>query len=159
MNQLRAQLAVSDRRTIVLWALSLSADTVQYLSAKYPDDMRPLLALAKSRAWAQGKIKMPEAKEAILACHAMAKELQDYPDACLCHAVAQGCSTVHTPKHALGYPIYALTALAYQSGMEKCDQAVEEKCSEYVSYLKEMKKESQDPKYTWASFLSKETLQ
>lgn len=53
---------------------------------------------------------MPVAKRAILDVHAMARDMDDPADAALCHAVGQRCSCVHTPKHALGLPVYELTA-------------------------------------------------
>ena len=49
---------------------------------------------------------MPQAKAAILACHALAREWDSPEDIALCHAVGQGCSVVHTAGHAMGYPIY-----------------------------------------------------
>ena len=59
---------------------------------------------------------MPVAKRAILDVHAMAKLMDDPVDAALCHAVGQGCSCVHTPKHALGLPVYELTAVFLTGG-------------------------------------------
>ena len=104
-------IARANRRALILWALELAEETARELAEKYPEDHRPLDAIAASRAWASGEIKMPIAKQAILNCHAMAKELENPTDIARCHAVGQACSVVHTVGHALGYPMYELTAI------------------------------------------------
>ena len=67
-------IAQANRRALILWALELAEETARKLAGKYPEDPRPREAIAASRAWASGEIKMPIAKQAILNCHAMAKE-------------------------------------------------------------------------------------
>ena len=64
----------------------------------------------------------------------MAREM-DAEDAALCHAVAQACSVVHTPRHALGYPVYELTARVIRSGFEGFEDDVERRVSEYADRL------------------------
>ena len=49
-------------RTIVMWVLDLANETVNILSQRYPNEMRPLNALNACKEWAQGKTKMHEAK-------------------------------------------------------------------------------------------------
>ena len=78
---------------------------------------------------------MPSARPAILAVHAMAKQLQDPGDAALCHGVGQGCSTVHTPRHAMGLPIYELTALVHHTPPELLTLRLEEKIQVYHQTL------------------------
>ena len=72
----------------------------------------------RDRAWAAGELKMRPAQRSILRCHALAKELPSPADIAACHAVAQACSVVHTPGHALGYPIYDLTSLVRRLGVD-----------------------------------------
>ena len=88
-----------------------------------------------ARLWAMGKVKMPSARPAILAVHAMAKQLQDPGDAALCHGVGQGCSTVHTPRHAMGLPIYELTALVRHTPPELLTLRLEDKIRAYHQTL------------------------
>ena len=123
------------RRVVVLWALEWTEETVRYLEEKYPDDNRPRNALEATKLWAAGEVKMPVAKKEILNCHAMAKELSSQEDSALCHAVSQACSVVHTSGHALGYPIYELTALVRRLGIDNCREAVEKRANEYTARL------------------------
>ena len=75
LDNLRHLIGQANRRALILWALELAEETARELAEKYPEDHRPREAIAASRAWAAGEIKMPIAKRAILNCHAMAKEL------------------------------------------------------------------------------------
>ena len=58
-------IAQANRRALILWALELAEETARELAEKYSEDHRPLDAIAASRAWASGEIKMPIAKQAI----------------------------------------------------------------------------------------------
>ena len=78
----------------------------------------PRNTLIAAKAWAAGEIKMPVAKRAILNCHALAKKMTSPTDSARCHAIAQGFSVVHTTGHALGLPIYELTAIVRELGVE-----------------------------------------
>ena len=48
----------ANRRALILWALELAEETARELAEKYPEDHRPREAVAASRAWASGEIKM-----------------------------------------------------------------------------------------------------
>ena len=98
-----------------IWALENAARVAADLEASHPDDPRPSAAVSVCTSWSMGDVLMPAAKRAILDVHAMARDMEDPVDAALCHAVGQGCSCVHTPKHALGLPVYELTT-AYIRG-------------------------------------------
>lgn len=156
LQELSELLAKQDRRTVVLWALELSGDCVRELWEKYPMDDRPLRALEEAKRWAAGEIKMPQAKRAILHCHAMAKELEPPVDKALCHAVGQACSTVHTKRHAMGLPIYELTAIVRKHGIENCREPVEKRCAQYMDRLIYWRDNLNEYKGTWASFMLKE---
>ena len=103
-----------DRRAVVLWSLSLAQEGVGALResgfAMAADAAES--ALSATRAWAAGEIKMPAAKRKILACHARAKTEMDAFAAAMLHAAGQACSVVHSVRHALGFPVYELTAQA-----------------------------------------------
>ena len=154
-DPLNSLLAQQNHRTIVLWALDLAEEAVHTLQANYPEDSRPADALAATRLWAAGKVKMPLAKKEILRCHGMAKELSSPADSALCHAIGQACGTVHTAGHALGFPIYELTAIVRRTGIENCRTAVEKRCCQYLEKLTEW--QQKEPVYTgeWAKFLLK----
>lgn len=153
LSELSKQLDTASRRTIVLWALELAEEAVHTLEERYPDEKRPRNALEATRLWAAGKIKMPLAKKEILRCHAVAKEIQSFEDAALCHAIGQACGTVHTAGHALGLPIYELTALVRHYGLDTCREPVESRMAYYLDRLQYWQNHIDDQPREWAPFL------
>ena len=155
LTDLRQLIAQANRRALILWALELAEETARELAEKYPEDPRPREAIAASRAWASGEIKMPIAKQAILNCHAMAKELADPIDIARCHAVGQACSVVHTAGHALGYPMYELTAIVLEHGLETCRNAVERRADYFEQRLRYWAEYEKSCSQDWTRFLRK----
>ena len=153
LAELRELVASANRKALILWALELAEETVRELESRYPGDCRPREAVEAARAWAAGEIKMPLAKRAILDCHAMSKELADPADIARCHAVGQACSVVHTGSHAMGYPIYELTALVRELGLENCREAVEARVRDYEQRLRLWTEQEQTDCRDWADFL------
>ena len=130
----------SSRKAIVLWAFELAEEGIDTLEFRCPQDDRARKSLELSKRWARGDIKMPTAKSAILNCHGAAKDAKNEVCVALFHAVGQACSCVHTSDHALGFPIYELTAII-------------ERISEYESILIKAQKEALSHPGPWASFL------
>ena len=155
LDNLRHLIDQANRRVLILWALELAEDTVLQLAERYPEDLRPEEAIAASRAWAAGEIKMPIAKRAILNCHAMAKELTDSADIARFHAVGQACSVVHTAGHALGYPLYELTAIVLEQGLDNYRDAVEHRVMYYEQRLRYWMEHEKTCQVNWAGFLKK----
>ncbi|TAH62992.1 MAG: hypothetical protein EWM47_13865, partial [Anaerolineaceae bacterium] len=91
---------------------------LEQFEAKYPDEPRPRRSLELCEDWARGKIKMPIAKRAILDSHAVAKEINDSEYGALCHGIGHAGATVHVGTHAIGLPIYELTAMVYKYDKE-----------------------------------------
>ena len=135
---LRPMLEGADRVTVAMWGLEQADRVAHILSDSHPEHDEPAEAVRLCRLWLHGEVKMPEAKRAILDVHAMAKLMDDPADAALCHAVGQGCSCVHTPKHALGLPVYELTAVFLRGGDP------EEFVSMYVDSLKRISDEEKN---------------
>lgn len=134
LDGLRRRLGGMTRYAVVLWALSLAEEEVRALAAHFPGDDRPSTALAAASAWAAGECTMPAARPAILGCHALAKETDSEEAAALCHALGQACSAVHTPRHALGLPVYELTALVRRIGAGGAwEDAVSARMGEYFA--------------------------
>lgn len=144
-----------NHRVMVLWALDFAAGSVARLEETYPNEPRPKEALEAARAWAAGKIKMRLAQRKILDCHALAKELDSREDIALCHAVGQACAVVHTAGHAIGYPMYDLSAIVYRLGIENCADAVEQRKREYIDRLFYWGEHSDDYEGEWAQFMLK----
>lgn len=152
---LRMLLERQPHTVLTLWALDFAEETVGLLKEKYPEETRPEQALIAARDWAAGKVKMRFAQRKILDCHGLAKELNDQADIALCHAVGQACAVVHTAGHAMGYPMYDLTALVCRYGLEGCRENVEERKREYISRLFYWIEHEKDEERTWASFMTK----
>lgn len=151
LSRLSEDLNAADRRTVVIWALENAARVAADLDASHPNDSRPSAAVSACTLWSMGDVLMPVAKRAILDVHAMARDMDDPADAALCHAVGQGCSCVHTPKHALGLPVYELTAAFLRSGGDQ--SSIERIMDAYLDTLGRAVLEAQKPRI-WAGFLS-----
>lgn len=148
-----AAVAEASGKAVILWALDLADETAEKLYEKYQDPCF-LSAVADARLWARGIIRMPEAKRSILACHAFAREAYNASDRAWCHAVGQACSTVHTVRHAIGYPLYDLSALVFQYGPENCMDVLIGRRKEYLIRLKEAEKEAVMLR-EWALFIER----
>lgn len=156
LQDLAMLLQTQDHRAVVLWAFDLAAESMDQLAEKYPDERRPREALEAARAWAAGKVKMPLAQRKILDCHALAKEISCKADIAVCHAIGQACATVHTAGHALGYPIYDLTAVIYRFGIENCAEQVERRKQDYIDRLLCWESRWRDFPGPWADFMCRQ---
>lgn len=153
INQLNTLIEVSNRKAVILWALQLASQLVTVLEEKYPDDYSGTNCFEMARLWSSGKIKMPEAKRAILDCHNRAKLIDNKEDIALYHAVAQGCSTIHTTRHAIGLVIYELTAVIAKNDLEDCDSIISKRISEYIDLLEYWNKQYSKENIQWAKFI------
>ncbi len=149
LHDLSTQLAQQTHRAVVLWALELAEATALQL----PHEPDLLHAVLTSRAWAAGEVKMREAQRAILQAHAVAKRLSSREDIALCHAVGQACGTVHTAGHAIGYPMYELTALVHCHGLDHCQQPIEQRLQHYSTRLHHWQQAEPSITSPWAPFL------
>lgn len=154
LQELNSIMQQQSHQVLILWAMELAQETVNSLAEKYPTDNRPASALEAAKVWAAGSIKMPMAQRAILDCHAMAKELSSMEDIALCHAVGQACSVVHTAGHALGYPIYELTAIVRRHGIDRCREIVEARNMSYIEKLADQQRTHINNSGSWADFLN-----
>ena len=146
-----------NHRTLVMWALDCSKMPLEEFEAKYPDEHRPRICLELSEDWARGKIKMPAAKRAILNSHAAAKEIKDSQYSALCHAIGHGGATVHVETHAIGLPMYELTALVLKYGKNDFSKPVIDKVNYYYDHLLYWQENTDKLKLEWADFLLDDT--
>ena len=154
LTDLAELFAARSHRVMVLLALDFAAESVAELERAYPDERRPREALEAARQWAAGEVKMRYAQRKILDCHAVARGLSDPAAIAACHAVGQACAVVHTAGHALGYPMYDLTAIVRRLGADSCREAVERRKAEYIARLFYWDAHAPDYQGTWAEFLS-----
>lgn len=155
LSSLRSQLMLLDRTSTIVWALYCAKATLEDLELIYPEETRPRQAVDAAWLWASGEIKMPVARKLILSCHSAAKEMDIPYAAALCHAIGQASSTVHTPSHALGLPVYELTALVLNYGLENAQERIADKIEQYMSQIKCSPDIAHSPGKKWAPFLQK----
>lgn len=142
-----------NHRTLVMWALDCAAQTLEQFESKYPHEHRPRTCLTLCESWARGEIKMPQAKRAILDAHAVAKELDDNEYAALCHAIGHAGATIHVETHAIGLPIYELTAIVLKYGKDDFSGPVTEKIDYYYDRLLYWQEHTDELERSWANFL------
>lgn len=151
LRRLQSDMQEHSHRALVLWAFGCAQEALKKLQTSYPADPRPGEAMALSLQWAQGTVKMPQARRSILSLHAMAGETDSKADAALCHALGHACATVHTKKHAIGLPIYELTSLVLDRGIAGFEQPALDRISAYRERLRNIGDEAQEG--PWAAFL------
>lgn len=123
-------------RTLVMWAFTCVEEPFKIM-----------------KEWAKGNVKMPIAKKALLQVHAIAKEIKSPVHIALCHAIGQACATVHVETHAIGLPIYELSAIVKQYGINNCKDQIENKLKYYIETLNYCEENIDDSKNNWAYFL------
>lgn len=155
IEPLRRLMEEQTHRTLVAWALDCAARPLAFFEERVAGELRPREAVNLSRLWAQGKIKMPQARRAILSAHAAAGEAGE-TDACAeaaARAVGHACATVHTETHALGLVFYWLTAAVRDAAPEKRDQREREELAWLRERLLFWQAHLEDWNAPWAEFL------
>ncbi|SHJ62262.1 hypothetical protein SAMN02745751_02978 [Dethiosulfatibacter aminovorans DSM 17477] len=156
LADLAALIQEQTHRTMVLWAFEFADEAVQRLFEHYPNEKRLKTAVLLSKDWAAGKVKMPVAKRAILQAHKVAKEIESLEDIALCHAIGQACGVVHSKGHAIGFPIYELTAIVRHYGVPECKSVVEERKQQYIERIYYWRDHFKDYPCEWADFMMKD---
>lgn len=115
IQSLMRLIETQSKTTLAAWAAAYAAQILLPLwSRSFPDDPRPQSALAAARSWMSGAIKLPGAKQAILECHAAAREADESPAAqAAARAIGQSASTIHSARHCIGLAFYGALAVAY----------------------------------------------
>ena len=153
LADLTALIQEQNHRTMVLWAFEFADETVEKLFERYPNEKRLEFAVRTSKDWAAGKVKMPVAQHAILQSHAVAKEIDSLEAIALCHAIGQACGVVHTTGHAIGFPIYDLTAIIRHYGVPECKGIVEERKRQYIERIYYWREHYKNDASQWADFM------
>lgn len=117
------------KTTICNWCIGFAEKNYLPIYEKLcPNDMRPRLSLQAAKDWVVGKVKLPQAKPFILACHEAARDNENNPVAqAAARAVGQGSSVIHTVTHALGIAFYGAAVAAYsKAGLDAEQQVYDE---------------------------------
>lgn len=146
------------KATLAHWAVDYSEKVILPLWSKHrPEDSRPQKALEAAREWLSGTIKLPQAKGAILECHAAAREAEGNPVAqAAARTIGQCASTIHSARHCLGLPLYGALAVAYDrlgtdAPWGQIEQYAAEECARMEAVLRAVavKDESNSAKISW----------
>lgn len=115
IQTLKAVIETQSKATLAFWAIGYAEHVILPLWGKnYPHDKRPEAALEAARKWLLGEIKFPEAKPAILACHAAAREAEGNPvPQAAARAIGHCAATIHSARHCIGLAYYGALAVAY----------------------------------------------
>lgn len=166
LQELIKLIRLQNHRTLVMWALDCAKLPLVRFEDKYPDEKRPRVCLELCESWARGKVKMPAAKKAILDSHAAAKTIESGSPksheafrgkegeyGTLCHAIGHAGAAVHVETHAIGLPMYELTALVIRYGKDNFSQPVSEKIDYYFERLCYWQENTDKLELDWADFL------
>ncbi|MEI7883805.1 MAG: putative immunity protein [Clostridia bacterium] len=115
IQSLMKLIETQSKATLAMWAIDYSEQAILPLWSKYyPDDLRPKNALNAAGLWLAGTIKLPQAKSAILECHAAARAADGNPVAqAAARTIGQCASTIHSARHCIGLAFYGALAVAY----------------------------------------------
>ncbi len=153
---LTLNLESSVKRSVVLWAFDTAEEACSRFEQLCPGQDIPRKCVAVCRLWARGEVKIQEGRRAILACHALAKGMEEKEGIALVHAIAQACSSVHAQRHAVAFPLYRLTAMIRRCGPEKIWSSLEAYVDHMSERLTYWQLNSDDPQLVWAPFLKRE---
>lgn len=158
MIEMMAILPTQSKITICNWTLDYAERVIEPLwITHHPDDGRPRAALLAARDWLSKKIKLPEAKTHILACHAAARENDQNPVAqTAARAIGQAASAIHSPRHAIGIAVYGALSVAYDAlGADapwaQLESSAGEECGRMLAALRAaaVENESNPSNITW----------
>lgn len=156
LKELVERMGEQNHRTLVLWALDCGEAALCDFESVFPGEMRPRKCLESCRMWARGQIKMKDAKRAILDSHAVAKEIDDEAGKALCHGIGHAGATVHVSSHAIGLPIYELTAIVISHNKTGYEEAVKGKIDCYIERLIYWQENVDKLEMEWADFLKED---
>lgn len=150
IQSLMRLIETQSKATLSIWAVDYSERIMLPLWCKfYPNDIRPQNALTAAREWLSGKIKLPQAKAAILACHSAAREAEGNLAAQgAARAIGQSASTIHSARHCIGLALYGALAIAYdrvgvRPAWEEIELCASEECGRMEAALRDIAVENE----------------
>lgn len=157
LQPIRELIEKQKHRTLVLWSIECAERVLPIFEGQYPQDERPREAIEAAKAWARGKIKMPEAKKAAHATHNAATAVAEEDPAACAAARAMGhvVGTVHVETHAMGFVMYSITAFVYAAEQKDADDVIAKECNWLYDRLLYWEANIDKVDTTWASFLLK----
>lgn len=160
IRSLMLLIETQSKATLVNWSVDYAERVLLPLWVKhYPNDCRPQYALKAAQDWLSGKIKLPQAKAAILECHAAAGEVKNNPVAqAAARAMGQCASGIHSARHCIGLAFYGALSVAYNTlgtdaPWEQIVECAAEECKRMQAALREVavEDEANPAKIIWKS--------
>jgi hypothetical protein len=151
------------KATLGNWGLSYAEECILQIYEKGFADNRPRVALASSRDWFAGKIKL---RDMYNECYAAAKEAENNPAAqAAANACANAALLAHTPRHSIGVVLYGVTAIAYDQvgtdeAAETYERLIEDECAKMEAALRAIAVENEPKpvKINWSTFIGEGSL-
>lgn len=137
---LKKLIETQSKESIARWCVSYAREEILPIYRKsYPADERAEAALDAALEWLEGKVKLPEVRQHILAAHAAAREAEGDPAAqAAMRAAAHAASVVHAPSHSIGLAYYGAAALVYaKAGLEATPEVYAELARQEVARMEE----------------------
>lgn len=113
-------LSEADRRLVSAWAADCAERVLWVFEAEAPDDDRPRILIARTRAFARGELNTAEGIRRRFAGGVGRAEVKSPAAAAAARAAGQAAAVCHMGAHALGAAAYAARAagLAYSDRPE-----------------------------------------
>lgn len=108
-----------NHQQLALWAAACANCALAIFEAESNDE-RPRKAIEAARAWAEGKLKMTEARQYAFAAHAAARAVTHQAASAAARSAGHAAATAHVATHAKYAVSYALKAV-------KDDETLKEK--------------------------------
>ena len=139
VQQLMRLIETQSKQTLVCWCCDYALKAMLPIYQKhFPADKRPLEAINAAKDWLDRKIKLPEAKKFILACHEAAHEAEKNPAAqAAVRAIGQAASSIHAATHALGIAFYGAMAVAYDKVANETQEVYDKLAEEELANIEQ----------------------
>ncbi len=135
MIPLSKNLEHASHKVVIQFIFSAIKPIIQELKSIFPDLKLIENAFKDAQRWAYGEVKMGVVKPQILAIHRLSKTNNKPEQVALLHAYAQGLSVIHSKKHAMGLPIYELTAIILKHEVNRYEEVIQTKLAFYEVLL------------------------
>jgi hypothetical protein len=113
-------LSEADRRIVAAWAADCAERVLWLFETEAPEDSRPRVAIARTRAFARGELEVAEEIRRRFVGGGAAREVRAPAAAAAARAAGQAAAVAHMGAHALGAAAYAAKA----AGLAAPDQQV-----------------------------------
>lgn len=143
IQSLKRVIETQSKKTVAHWAVNYAETAILPIWLKhYPRDHRPKAALDAARGWLAGKMIFPQAKPAILGCHAAARFAEGNPSPqAAARAIGHSAATIHSARHCIGLAYYGALAVAYEevgtdASWEQIERAAARECGRMETALR-----------------------